>query len=395
MIAFKVLATVLLAYLGWAVLYQLTYAIAGHFFKKEKGKADGKFRRFAVLVPAYREDAVIVDTVRAVLRQNYPEHLYEVVPIADQIWSATVQEIQRLGVQPLQVKFEKSTKSKSINAALAHIGDNFDAVVVLDADNHPKHDFLLQMNEALGKGYKAIQGRRVEKHQAEGFSMLDGVSEAVNNHLLCSGHRSMGLSARLAGSGMAFDFHTFKNVMAGIDAIGGFDKELELKLTQQGVRIAYAPDAVVLDEKVDNPQTFTRQRGRWLAAQYRYGKRFAGPAFRQLVTKGDLDFFNKTLQMALPPRVLLPGVLAIGTLVSVALQLEAAPIWAMLLGGNLLSFGLSIPRAYWNKQFFLSLLQLPTAFLSTLKALTLIRVAAKQFLHTPHGTVAFTAGKGQ
>ncbi|MCU0345295.1 MAG: glycosyltransferase family 2 protein [Saprospiraceae bacterium] len=394
MIAFKILTIALLAYLGWAVVYQLGYAIAGHFFKKEKGKADGKYRRFAVLIPAFREDAVIVDTVRATLRQNYPEQCFEVMPIADQIWNTTIADIKRLGVHPLQVAFDKSTKSKSINAALAQLGDDFDAVAVLDADNHPKHDFLLRMNEALGQGHQAVQGCRVAKHDGEGLSLLDGVSEAVNNHLLCSGHRALGLSARLAGSGMAFDFQVFKKVMASIDAIGGFDKELELKLTQQGVKIAYAPQAIVLDEKVDNAKTFARQRGRWLAAQYRYGKRFAGSAVRALVLEGRLDFFNKTLQMALPPRVVLPGVLAMGTVVSLVLQLEFLPIWAMLLAGNLLCFGLSIPRAYWNKQFLLSLLQLPVAFLSTLKALTLMRVAAKQFLHTPHGGMAFNNGEG-
>ena len=63
------------------------------------------------------------------------------------------------------------------------------------------------------------------------------------------------------------------------------------------------------------PKTTTHQRGRWLAAQYRYGKRFAKPAIAALLTKGNLDFFNKTLQMALPPRLILPGVLAMGALV--------------------------------------------------------------------------------
>jgi cellulose synthase/poly-beta-1,6-N-acetylglucosamine synthase-like glycosyltransferase len=112
MIAFKILSILLLAYLGWAVVYQLTFALAGHFFKKEKGKTDAKYRRFAVLIPSYREDAVIVDTVKAALRQNYPAELYEIVPIADQMWSPTIQKIKRLGVQPLEVFFEKTGKAR-------------------------------------------------------------------------------------------------------------------------------------------------------------------------------------------------------------------------------------------------------------------------------------------
>jgi cellulose synthase/poly-beta-1,6-N-acetylglucosamine synthase-like glycosyltransferase len=388
MIAFKILAIALLAYLVWAVVYQLAFAIAGHFFKTEKGKTDGQFRRFAVLIPGYREDAVIVDTVKAALRQNYPTDLYEIVPIADQMWSSTLQKIKRLGVQPLEVFFEKSTKSKSINAALAQLGNDFDAVVVLDADNHPRPDFLLRMNEAMGKGHVALQGQRVAKNANTALSLLDGVSESVNNHLLCSGHRALGLSARLAGSGMAFDFGVFKKVMATVDALGGFDKELELKLTQMGVSIGYVPDAVVLDEKVDNEKSFARQRGRWLAAQYRYGRRFAGAALKALFLQGNLDFFNKTLQMALPPRLLLPGALAFGTMVSALFGQVFAAVWLVLLAGNLLSFALAIPRAYWRAEFFMALLKLPLAFLATLKALALMPLAGRQFLHTPHGAVS-------
>lgn len=391
MIAFQILTTVLLVYLGWAVVYQLFYAFAGHFFTQEKGKSDGKFRRFAVLIPAYREDGVIVDTVKAALRQNYPDDLYQVVPIADQIRNSTVKNIQRLGVQPVEVSFEKSTKSKSINAALAQLDDNFDAVVVLDADNHMRHDFLLRMNEAMGKGYQALQGCRAAKNTDSSMSVLDGVSEAVNNHLLCSGHRAMGLSARLAGSGMAFDYGIFKKVMCTVDALGGFDKELELKLTQMGVRIGYAPEAIVMDEKVNNTNSYSRQRGRWLAAQYRYGRRFAMPATKALFTKGQVDFFNKTLQMALPPRLVLPGVLAIGTVVSALFGQALSLVWLALLVGNLTSFALAIPRNHWNADFFKALLQLPKAFAATLKALTLMPLAAKQFLHTPHGPVVSQA----
>jgi cellulose synthase/poly-beta-1,6-N-acetylglucosamine synthase-like glycosyltransferase len=271
------------------------------------------------------------------------------------------------------------------------LGDNFDAVVVLDADNHMRPDFLLRMNEAMGKGFQALQGCRAAKNTDSSMSVLDGVSEAVNNHLLCSGHRAIGLSARLAGSGMAFDYSIFKKVMSTVDALGGFDKELELKLTQMGVTIGYAPEAIVMDEKVNNTNSYSRQRGRWLAAQYRYGRRFAKPAVKALFTKGQVDFFNKTLQMALPPRLVLPGVLAFGTVVSALFGQHLSLVWSALLAGNLLSFALAIPRSHWNSDFFKALLQLPKAFAATLKALTLMPLAAKQFLHTPHGSVVSQA----
>jgi cellulose synthase/poly-beta-1,6-N-acetylglucosamine synthase-like glycosyltransferase len=387
-IATNILIALLLVYLAWAVLYQLTYAIAGHFFKKEKGLAANTIRRFAVLIPAYKEDAVILGTAKASLKQNYPACNYDVFVIADQLKPETTGKLEQTGVHVVKVEFEKSTKSKSLNVALAQAGNLFDAVVVLDADNHMHPDFLLHINETMNKNHLAVQGCRAPKNKNNGLSVLDGVSEAVNNHLLCRGHRALGFSARLAGSGMAFEFGLFKQVMKTVDALGGFDKELELKLTQLGVKIAYAPAAIVLDEKVDNAGTFARQRGRWLAAQYRYGKRFALPALSALLLKGNVDFFNKTLQMALPPRLVLPFALAMGTLISLQVQ----PVFALFMGGlllgNLTSFAIAIPREYWKPDFFKSLLHVPLALLSTLKALTLIPAAAKQFLHTAHGSVA-------
>ena len=384
MIVLNILTALLMAYLAWAVLYQMLPSVAGHFFKTEKGKTDGKQRRFAVLMPAYREDRVIVDSVKAALQQNYPKHLYEIVPIADQMRSNTLEQIRELGVEPLVVNFTKSTKSKSLNAAINAIGSGFDAVVVLDADNHPEPNFLQHMNETLGKGFQAVQGRRIAKNSNNAMAVLDGVSEAVNNHILCSGQRALGLSARLAGSAMAFDFQLFKRVMKDINALGGFDKELELKLTMLRVKISYAPAATVFDEKVDNTHTFSRQRGRWLAAQYRYGQRFAGAAIRALVLNGNADFFNKTIQMALPPRLLLPIMLMAGVLVSALFSLDVAIIWQLLLAGSCLSFALAIPQAYWGKEFFYSLFELPKAAASTFKALMLIPLASKSFLHTPH-----------
>ena len=88
--------------------------------------------------------------------------------------------------------------------------------------------FLERINDRLNDGYRAIQGQRSYKNWDSPMGALDGLSEIVNTHILCKGHAVLGLSARLAGSGMAFEYDLFKDVMEEIDAIGGFDKEMEL-----------------------------------------------------------------------------------------------------------------------------------------------------------------------
>jgi hypothetical protein len=47
---------------------------------------------------------------------------------------------------------------------------------------------------------------------------------------------SLGLSSAIIGSGMAFRYDYFKTLMSTVTAVGGFDKEIELKMLKKVVR---------------------------------------------------------------------------------------------------------------------------------------------------------------
>ena len=53
-------------------------------------------------------------------------------------------------------------------------------------------------------------------------------------------------------------------------AIGGFDKELELMMLKDGIKIQYLDDCFVYDEKVQKMDHLNNQRRRWLSAQIFY-----------------------------------------------------------------------------------------------------------------------------
>lgn len=339
-------------------------------------------RRFLVLIPAYKEDLVIENTVHAALQQKYPADLFEICVIADQLQETTLQRLRRLPIWVLPVQFEKSTKVKSINAALVTLPTYYDAVVVLDADNVMAPDFLYYMNVSFARGWQAVQGQRVAKNADTPTAVLDGLSEAVNNHIYCKGHHALGLSSRLSGSGMAFDYEQFKELMAQNEAVGGFDKELEVRYTEKGTYIAYCPQAVVWDEKVRNKQHFHNQRRRWIAAQYANLFRFFPIGLQQLV-QGNFDCFHRVLQMALPPRLLMPVMLAAGS--AIAWLVDGYPVfWLSLLGLNLGGMFLAIPRSFWQSGAWYSLFQLPGIIWQTLLATVRIRHANRNFIHTSH-----------
>jgi cellulose synthase/poly-beta-1,6-N-acetylglucosamine synthase-like glycosyltransferase len=390
MIFFVVLLNLsLLLWLGWGAVYQLFFALSGLFFSKKNTQNDAYAPgKTAVFIPACQEDGVIIGTVESVLRQDYPTDCFEVIVIADRLKPATLETLKTFPVSVVEVQFENSTKSKALNAAIEWLGNrrpDFETAVVIDADNHMAPGSLWQMNAVLQAGALAVQGQRAPKNLQSAFAMLDAASESANNHILCRGHRALGLSARLAGSGMAFDFNLFCTVMCQIDAVGGFDKELELRLTQLGVRIEYNEDAIVLDEKVSRSDTFSKQRSRWIAAQFKYARRFVPAAAYALVRHGSLDFFNKAMQMTLPPRLLLPGFLLSGMLINYALLgiSDLTVLWSLMLACNLLTFAIALPGFVYQPRHFRLWAQIPAAFFATITALFHVRTASKYFLVTP------------
>ena len=280
---------------------------------KEEENIFNKQRKVAVLIPGYKEDNVIVEVARRALEQSYPEQLFDVVVIADSFQELTLHKLRKLPIKLVEVSFEKSTKSKALNKAMEVIGDEYHVALVLDADNIMEFDFVEKINEAFNKGYKVVQGHRIAKNLNTPMAILDAISEEVNNHIFRKGHRVLGLSSALIGSGMAFDYHFFKTTMAKVNAVGGFDKELELKLLRNRNTIEYLHNAEVMDEKVQKTEVFANQRKRWLSAQFIYFKRFIGSGLKELFFRGNVDFMDKVYQMISPPRVLLLGLVMIIT----------------------------------------------------------------------------------
>ena len=69
---------ILFILLALCVGYLLFYAIASKFYRPRKLSEARILRRFLVLFPAYKEDRVIVSTIRNFLEQKYPKEMYDV-----------------------------------------------------------------------------------------------------------------------------------------------------------------------------------------------------------------------------------------------------------------------------------------------------------------------------
>lgn len=393
----KIIEIVLFVYMAVAAVYFFIYAFAGIFPIKHKKEITQKLHKFAVLIPGYKEDTVIIDVARDATLQNYPVDKFEVVIIADSFKPSTIVELKKLPIRVIEVSFEKSTKSKALNKAMEILGDNYDVALILDADNAMETDFLTKMNVAFNRGYKAVQGHRAAKNTNTSFAILDAVSEEINNHIFRKGHRVLNMSCGLIGSGMAFEYAFFKETMQNVLAVGGFDKELELKLSLNKIMVEYLPEAYVYDEKVQDSKNFSNQRRRWLSAQVTYLRLYFLKGIYHLIFKGNLVFFDKVFQMLQPPRILLLGFVTILAFLRVILAIFNVSIdtfsllnvqeWIFLFLLVFVSFLLSVPRKFYDAKTFNAILTLPKGFILMFISLLTIKGANKKFIHTEHGTI--------
>lgn len=364
------------------VAYTMVFAVASLFYRDpQSGRSVAESRRVAVLIPAYGEDQVIEECVESVLANGYVNR--EIVVIADRMSQETLSRLRVLPIRLIVVNFENSTKAKALNYAMQQIGSEYDIVLILDADNVIERDFLVKINQAFSVGLLAVQAHRKAKNLNNAMARLDAVSEEINNSIFRSGHRLMGLSSALIGSAMAFEYGLFRDLMSGVDAVGGFDKELEHKLLERRVKIGYLKNCVAEDEKVARSADFSNQRRRWLSAQFHYLRRYIGQ-FPAAIADGNIDFADKIFQMMLPPRLLLLGILLMIATVLSFVDFWVSLKWWLLLGGLVLSLAIATPGELYDRNLLKSIVRLPVVF--GIMALTLLRLrgANRTFIHTKH-----------
>ena len=151
-----------------SVAYVAFFAIISLFYDKEDQFATqaaalkDKMTKFLILYPAYNEDRVIINAVEQFLLQEYPSDYYTLVVISDHMQPETNDYLRSLPITLLTPTFDKSSKAKAMQYAMTEVTGDFDNVVILDADNVVRPEFLSQLN-ILCSIYDAIQCHRCGK----------------------------------------------------------------------------------------------------------------------------------------------------------------------------------------------------------------------------------------
>ena len=382
------------------VIYVLFFALASHLPKKEhlpssifpQPSSLSHQPSFLVLIPAYHEDAVIINTVKSFLQQDYPKDLYQLCVISDHMDATTNEQLAVLPITLLQPTFENSSKAKALQYIVSNVrhqtSDIYDFVIILDADNIVAPDFLSRLSQIAHPGI-AIQCHRTAKNSNNNIAALDGLSEEINNSIFRRGHNRIGLSSALIGSGMCFDYNWFKANVAKLNTVVE-DRELESLLMKQGIYIHYAEDIQVLDEKVSNSDNFQRQRLRWMTGQVQALFQMLPDVPKAIIAR-NINYIDKTIQQALIPRsillALIPLLCVIATTSSYIFHLPSSIFhlkWWCLFIAFCFALYLAIPKQMRQQSLFSKLLSLPILVWKMLLNIIKIDHLDKEFIHTTH-----------
>lgn len=247
-------------------VYFVLLALLGEIKPKTKPKTKPPITRFALVVAARNEAAVIGNLINSLQRQNYPKYLYDIYVAPNNCTDNTREIAISYGTKIFDPKGEIHSKGDVLNQFVKMCMEEkkYDAICVFDADNIVHPDFLQKMNNKKCAGAHIAQGFKNSKNPedsavATSFSIYYWIIGRFYN--TC--REALGLSSFITGTG-------FMVTTAFFEKIGGWsthtiteDYEFSAQCVLAGERVHYVPDAIVYDEQ---PLTFKqawKQRRRW------------------------------------------------------------------------------------------------------------------------------------
>lgn len=264
----------------FAVYFLLVSLFA--FLKKPVYARRAPKLRFACILAARNEEAVIANAVQSLKEQDYPAELFTIYVMPNNCTDRTEELALQAGAVILPAPTWVRCKGDALHCAFeALLPENYDAFCVFDADNIAAPDFLSRINDAMLSGVDVAKGAmRVSNAGRSSIAGCYGLYYIMLDFFFSRARNNLGLSARLAGTG----FCVRRSLL---ETLGGWntetfteDSEFGVQCVTNGFRVSYVPDALTYDEAPDSFLVSLRQRRRWASGVMSVSGRYIGGLFR-------------------------------------------------------------------------------------------------------------------
>ncbi len=285
--------------------YQFLYVIAS-FTKKDKPHQEAKAHRFAVLIAARNEEAVIEHLIDSINTQTYKQGEVSVFVVADNCTDATAERARKMGAIVYerfnQTQIGKGHAMEFLLERMEMDFDPFDGYFVFDADNVLDQNYILEMNKTFSDGYDIITSYRNSKNYGDNWiSSGYALWFLWESEFLNRGRMLLGTSCAVSGTGFFFSRRI-------VEKYGGWkffllteDIQFTIANVLSGEKIGYCRGAMLYDEQpVKFSQSF-KQRMRWAKGFFQVFHRYGRDLF-----KGSLERSTSCYDMLM---VIMPAII--------------------------------------------------------------------------------------
>lgn len=282
-----ILGVIRFLFIGILALAQYFYARFGHY-----RKFVSDFTPFvAVIIPAYNEAAVVVQTVGRILTSTYPR--LRIIAIDDGSADGTWEKLNQVfGTHPLVTLLAKGNggKASALNYGISQTTMQDEIIITLDADT-------LFQADTIEKLIRRFVDRRI--------GAVAGNAKVGNRLNILTRWQALEYITSQNLDRRAFEIINCISVVPGAvgawrrDAIleaGGFsgdtlaeDADLTFSILRNGHRIAYDDEALAFTEAPDTVKNFVKQRFRWMYGTLQVAWKHRETLFRPRY--GSLGFF--------------------------------------------------------------------------------------------------------
>lgn len=290
--------TVLAALLTVLFAYQGVFMLLGFLRSRNTQRYDApeasEKRRYAAVISARNESAVIGELIASLKGQNYPRELLDIYVVADNCSDDTALRAQEAGAVVFE-RFdnEKVGKGYALDFLFSKLNDagldeQYSGYFVFDADNLVDPDFVRRMNNTACSGdYDAVTCYRNSKNYGSnwisaGYSLwflrearfLNYPRMILGSNCTVSGTGFL-ISSRVIRENGGWPFHLLTE-----------DLQFSADCTGMGRRIAYCDKAVIYDEQPTSFRQSWHQRLRWTRGFYQVAWHYAPHLIRGMRAGG-------------------------------------------------------------------------------------------------------------
>lgn len=295
------------------------FIIAVFTLKKEVKYPNAKpQKKFAVIIAARNEAAVIGSLVDSLHLQKYPKELYKIFVVPNNCTDDTERVARKHGAEIIRCDVPVKTKGEVLHNVIPKVMKDFDAVCVFDADNIVDENFLAEMNNAFCAGARCAQGFRDSKNPytnwlSGSYTLYYKMINLIQNRARSNAK----LSALINGTGFAVSCDL-------IEEVGGWntvtlveDLEFSVQCILAGEKVHWVPAAVTFDEHPVKFSQSVTQRRRWTSGTLHVSSIYIPKFFKSLCKKKRFAFLDGLLLLCLPYVQLLSMLVAVITAIPV------------------------------------------------------------------------------